>query len=183
MASFEKFEKKNGPASKCRKATKKSLSTYEDKLPAELISHWKAAGWCAYADGLIWLANPADFKGILDDWLEKSDKSLAIMRTAFGNLFIWDDDGVHFLDVLHNKIFPLTDDLEILFDLNLCRDKFLEDVLDRKTFQEAKEKLGPLAHTECYGYEPAIALGGPGTVETLKKVKLREYLGILAELR
>jgi hypothetical protein len=58
----------------------------------------------------------------------------------------------------------------------------LDDVLDQKLFQKARKKLGPIEYDECYGFEPAIALGGPGTLSTLRRVKLREHLSLLAQL-
>jgi integrase/recombinase XerD len=42
--------------------------------------------------------------------------------------------------------------------------------------------LGPPQRDECYGFHPAIALGGPGAADTWKRVKLREHLALLAQL-
>jgi hypothetical protein len=49
-------------------------------------------------------------------------------------------------------------------------------------FEEALKKLGPLKPDEMYGFVPAIALGGPGTLNTLQKVKTIEHLTFLSQL-
>jgi hypothetical protein len=183
MTQFPDFDAKHGPPFACRPATASSIRTYAPELPAPLVDAWREEGWCGYAEGLIWTVDPADFAHAVEEWLGPDDSSVAILRTGFGDLVVWDESGARYLDVIHDKVFPLTDDPEILFDYVLCRAEYLTKVLDQKLFQKAVEKLGPLAHDECFAFEPAIALGGPGTLATIKKRKLREYLGILAQLR
>ena len=55
-------------------------------------------------------------------------------------------------------------------------------MLEQKLFRKALKKLGPLQHDECFGFEPAIALGGSESVENVRIVKLREHLSILSQL-
>ena len=55
-------------------------------------------------------------------------------------------------------------------------------MLKASLFERARELLGPPERDECYAFEPALALGGPGTLETIRRVQLREHLGILAQL-
>jgi hypothetical protein len=49
-------------------------------------------------------------------------------------------------------------------------------------FLSALERLGYCAYDECYGYFPALALGGSEKVENLQKVKLREHLSLLFQM-
>ena len=49
-------------------------------------------------------------------------------------------------------------------------------------FHPAFKKLGRLKHDEMYGFVPALALGGPATLEHLQKVKAVEHLVVLAQL-
>ena len=182
MEQFPEFKKKHGPAIKCRPATAESIRVYKATLPAALINEWREDGWCGFAEGLIWIVNPSELTDVLADWLEPGDTAVAIARTAFGDLILWNQDGACYLDVIHARIFSLTDDPEILFDYILCRDDYLNKVIDQKLYRKALQKLGVPNYDECYAFEPAIALGGPGTVATLAKRKLREYLAILAQI-
>lgn len=49
-------------------------------------------------------------------------------------------------------------------------------------FAPALKKLGRLKHDEMYGFVPALALGGPATLDHLQKVKAVEHLVLLAQL-
>jgi hypothetical protein len=49
-------------------------------------------------------------------------------------------------------------------------------------FSPTLHELGPLQSDEMYGFVPAIALGGPGTLNTLQKVKSIEHLTFLSQL-
>ena len=49
-------------------------------------------------------------------------------------------------------------------------------------FAPALKTLGRLKPDEMYGFVPALALGGPSTLEHLQKVKAVEHLMLLAQL-
>jgi len=182
MSQLAEFKKKHGPATNCRPAIEKSLKAYQKKLPDSLITEWEEFGWCAYGKGLIWLVDPAELKAAVKEWLGASNKALPFARSAFGHLFLWDKEGAHMLDPQYGTIAKLIDDIELVFNYTLCSKRYLDNVLDQKLFRKALKTLGPLEYDECYGFEPAIALGGPGTLDTLRKVKLREHLSILAQM-
>lgn len=182
MPQFKDFKKKHGPAAQCRPATPKAIATYREKLPGLLIAEWEESGWCSYGDGLIWLVDPDFLMVSVREWLGKSSHAVPFARSAFGHLFLWDDAGGHMLDPQHGTLAKIVNKIEIVFDYVLCRKEYLEDVLDQKLFVKARKRLGGLEFDECYGFEPAIALGGPGTLDTLRRVKLREHLSILSQL-
>jgi len=182
MPQFAAFKKKHGAPEKCRPATEKVINAYRKKLPEPLIAEWEEGGWCAYGDGFIWFVNPDDLKAPVKEWLGASSKAVAFARSAFGHLFLWDARGAHMLDPHYGSIAELIDDIELVVNSSLTSKSYLDDVLDSKLFKKALKKLGPLEYDECYGFEPALALGGPGTLDTLKKLKLREHLSLLAQL-
>jgi len=182
MAEFKEFTKKHGPPRDCRNAPAQAIEAYRKKIPELLIAEWSSSGWCAYGDGLIWLTNPDELKAPVKEWLGKSSTEIVVARSGFGHLFLWNNEGAQMLDPQYGTLAKVVSKIEVLFNYVLCRKEYLQDVLDQKLFIRAQKKLGPLAYDECYGFEPAIALGGPGTLDTLRKVKLREHLSILAQL-
>jgi hypothetical protein len=184
MGQFELFLKMHGPGVKCRQVSEETARRYQTELPSALIQHWLEAGWCGYADGLLWIVNPEDLREPMLEWLGPGKANAkAIARTAFGDIILWDGNAVCYLDVNVNHVFNVTQDIEIFFIVSLRDKQYLDSPIGRKQFRRARQRLGPLEPDEVYGYFPAIALGGPGTVESLQRVKLREYLSILAQSR
>lgn len=182
MSQFKQFEKKHGRPAQCVKPPAATLKAYAGKLPDELLQYWKETGWCAYSDGLLWTVNPDDYKAVLAEWLEKPTGAYAFVRSAFGHIIYWDGENAQLLDVLDGVVAELAFSMNLTFNAVLCEDSYLDAVLKRDLFEEALPKLGPPARDECYGFHPAIALGGPGTADTLRKVKLREHLALLAQV-
>ncbi|MDQ1639053.1 MAG: hypothetical protein QOF62_2392 [Pyrinomonadaceae bacterium] len=182
MSHFEDFERTYGPPENCEKPTEEVIRQNEAALPKELLDHWREVGWCSYGKGLLWFVNPQQFEGVIDDWVEfEPGSALVFLRTAFAHLYLWHDGYVYSLDVQRGGLSQVTKDITRIFTL-LCNPQMQEKILRVPLYEEAMKRLGPPDRDECYGFEPALALGGPGTVDTIKRVKIREHLGILAQL-
>ena len=182
MAQFQDFENEYGPPENCETASAETLSKYEGVLPPQLIEKWRETGFCSYGKGLLWLVDPAQFADVIEDWIEVSDpKPVVFLRTAFAHLYYWQNGAVFSLDVHHGSLSEVTKRIERIFTL-VCDPEIKEKMVRASLFEQALPKLGPLGRDECYAFEPAIALGGPGTVDTLRKLKIREHLGILAQI-
>ncbi|WP_259779841.1 DUF1851 domain-containing protein [Aestuariispira ectoiniformans] len=54
---------------------------------------------------------------------------------------------------------------------------------DKPLFARAKKKLGALEPGECYGFFPALAMGGAPKLENLKRVQALEHFLFLAQLQ
>lgn len=182
MTAFSEFNKKHGAGTSCTPAPQDIIDTYQNRLPAPLLKEWQESGWCSYSKGLIWLVNPSDFREVVEDWLDPSEDALVFGRTAFGDLFLWRNNEVQFFSTQYAKIVNLTGDITLFFEYSLCSKIFLNDALDHKLFLKALKQLGQLEQDECYGFEPVLALGGSGEIDTVRKVKLREYLGLLSQV-
>jgi hypothetical protein len=182
MATFPEFTKKHGVGVTYASVPQDILQSYEGKLPAPLLEEWAAVGWCSYGNGLIWLVNPAEYTDVLSDWLEPSDQALVFARTAFGDLYVWRNNEIQHLHTQYARIQSLFDDINFFFEFSMCDQDYLNTVLEQKLFRKALEKLGQLEPNECYGFEPVLALGGSGTLETTTKFALREYLSFLSQV-
>lgn len=182
MSVFEKFEKKYGLPGQCEKVSEKQINRFEGKLPDKLLEEWKEAGLCSYGEGFLWTVNPEDYSDILEDWVENPTESYAFLRTAFGSIFFWDGSNNYLLNVLDKTISRFNDQIENIFDATLCNEEYLDKSLLRPMFKEALAKLGPLEKDECYGVLPPPAMGGAIIIEYVEKVKIREYMAILAQV-
>lgn len=182
MGQFQDFEQKYGPATECQTPGEDAYRLFQSALPEQLIAQWREAGWCSYGNGLVWLTDPRQFDGIVEDWVELPDpKPLVFLRTAFGHLYFWHTGAVHSLDVHGGSVSEVTKRIHRIFTL-LCDPEIAGKILRVSLYQEAVARLGPPARDECYAFEPALALGGPGTADTIRRVAVREHLGILAQL-
>lgn len=182
MMPFPDFDADYGPAEGCARIPADKFNTYEGLLPVELIQLWRQSGWCRYKTGLLWTVNPKQFDGVIDEWVDFEGQSpLVFLRTGFGHLYFWYKDYVYSLDVQRGSISQVTKRMALMFTL-LCDPQVKTKIVREELFQQAVQRLGPPACDECFGFEPALALGGPGTLETIKRVKIREHLSILAQL-
>lgn len=183
MSPFKDFNETLGPAIKCEGIPKSVVEQYSNILPPMLIEHWTESGWCAYAEGLLWVVNPNDFKHIPEDWLDSSSQEAVVFaRTAFADLFIWVHNKVYFLSVHHGWTKELTDDIEILFEVTFCREKYIKKGLLGEIFQRVLPRIGVPEADECLAFVPALALGGSETANNVQKVKIHEHLAMLAQL-
>jgi len=183
MSIFEDFLDKHGKGTKCQKASAKIIDKYKKKLPEELIEFWKEEGFCAYSDGLIWVVNPDDFEYVADEWFDDKVKRVVIARSGFADFYLWsEENGVEQLYTQDKKVMVVSKELPFFFNYGLNQDRYLKSNLYLKLFKQAVKELGELDYEECYGFEPALALGGAEKIENVKKVKLQPYLEILAQL-
>lgn len=182
MTHFEEFERTYGPPVDCEKVADDTVRAYEGLLPKEILDHWQQVGWCAYGEGLIWFVNPQQFEGIMEDWLQfESGRALVFLRSAFAHLYVWHEGYVYSLDVQTGSLSQVTEDIKLFFSI-LCSEKLQAKILRLPLYQEVMKRLGAPARDECYAFVPALSLGGPGTAESAQRVKIREHLGILAQI-
>ena len=68
---------------------------YLNMLPPARTSELSKEKLGGYAQGLLWLTNPADYASSTAEWLEKAgistpEKYSVIARSAFGDLYLWE---------------------------------------------------------------------------------------------
>lgn len=178
---FPEFEKTFAPVESCRPAST-AVATFAARLPPELVRAWTDRGRCVYANGLLHDVDPAQFQGALSGWLDPEPAdALVFLRTAFADLYFWDEGHAYALDVHRGLVSQVTDDITRLFRV-LCDPRVQEKSLRRPLYDEAVKRLGPPAEDECYAFVPALVLGGPGTADSIQKVKMREHLDVLRQL-
>ena len=181
MSAFADFEAAFGPSANRLFPAEDVVRRFEGRLPEEMLDLWRADGWCSYGAGLIWIVNPEMFADIIGDWVNvQGELPVVFMRTAFAHLYFWHQGAVYSLDVQTGNAVEVTRRFFRIFSL-LCDPEIRQKILREPLFREASARLGPPDADECYGFEPALALGGPGTIDTVRRVKVREHLAILAQ--
>ena len=190
---FEYFLEKLGPPVHRREVPASSIERYRGKLPDQLLTYWQEHGWSGYADGLFLTVDPQEYEPVLEAWIGdtpfmEQDAHHVIARSAMGKIYFWGERSGYSLKLSAFDAFLLP-----MFDMDLrgspdeqlqkffaFRDREENDLDD--LFVPALKKLGHLHHDEMYGFVPALALGGPATLDHLQKVKAVEHLVLLAQL-
>ena len=182
-----------GPAGHGQAVPVETIERFRGRLPDRLLEYWAAYGWAGYAKGLYWIVDPDVWQPAVDAWLADTpyadDDYYAIGRTAFGELYLWNDrygasvSIVPFQGwVMAGQIYAGTP--ETWIDVFLMgREKRLidcDDEEERPLFDRALAALGPLGPDEMYGFEPALVLGGTAELANLRKVNAIVHLVILA---
>jgi hypothetical protein len=166
----------------CVIANQSVIEKYLNPAEPSLAYHWENHGFCSYSDGFIWFVNPDDFQDVFNEWFP-GKSGYVFARTAFGDLLCWSEDTVWNLSPSYLQTMPYGQFVFRLVERNLTDQDFLNRVLNHKLFQAAFKQLGPIDSNECYGFFPALALGGSGALSTIQKVGLKEHLHFLASLR
>ena len=175
-----------------------SIDRYRGRLPVQLLNYWNEHGWSGYANGLFWTVNPEEFEPALEAWigdtpLMERDTHHIIARSAFGHLLLWGERTGYTRRILAPYALASSSEPSFLpdeFELGVkaffsTQDRAffdLKDKGDQPLFDRAMSTLGRLQHDEMYGFVPALALGGPATIDHLQKVKAVEHLVVLAQL-
>lgn len=189
---FEYFLEKMGPAIDKRHVPLSSIQRYRGKLPDQLLSYWEEHGWCGYADGLFWTVNPQEYEPVLEAWIGdtpfmEKDAYHIIARSAFGDLYFWGEKTGRSLKIFAPGAYCYpAESIFVGEKMNLGVRIFFSMISrDRNDFagmfEKAYNKMGHLKNDEMYGFVPALALGGPSTIDHLHKVKAVEHLIILAQ--
>jgi hypothetical protein len=190
---FEYFLNKMGPPIERQEATRLAKEKYQDKLPEQLLAQWEQWGWCGYGEGIYWIVNPADYEVVVHEWLTQSGISFAhhyhvIARGAFGDLYVWRQTTGSVLKItpfyarFHEEqntvpVCGFDEKIKAFFAFTRRESNDFDNMFDK-----ALKKLGPLKSDEMYGFVPAIALGGPGELKHLQKVKIIEHLAFLSQI-
>jgi len=178
---FAKFIETYGAGTDVKNIPPGDLDGFRDVLPAELLE-LVALGEGSYMNGFLWIVNPAEYRQLVNEiYLPVSHPSICFARDAFGCLYLWEDNSVVYIDINYSKQEVVGRKLNVFFDLKLTDNSFLEKKTSYKKYLDVKSKLGPVSIDECYGYITLLGLGGFDKPENSNKVKLKEYLSIVAQ--
>ena len=169
-----------------------TINKYKGILPDELLSIWQTMGYGVYEDGFLQLVNPDEYEFVFDYIDKLLEPSIVFGITALGDLLIWEgnknktiasDEGnrVKIINIRSCKSRALDNfrgAIDIFFD-----DYFIakKDYFDSKAYLDVKDKLPKLQYGQCYGYVPALALGGKASNKNLQEVDAKTYIDIVGQ--
>jgi len=191
MAFGDAFRSAYGRGEQYRSFGLADRSRLEGIVPPFLLELWDTDGWAGYRDGLLWTVDPQQFEPIVALWNLPGAPVAMVARTAFGTLYMlrrFEIEGGG-TGVAVVSLDPHTGDYKVVgptaerfLTKRLADRAYIENVLGEPAVKRAARDVGPLAWDEMYGYEPALALGGSGTPETVRRYKLPEHQLLLSQL-
>jgi hypothetical protein len=182
MAAFDDFVAKYGEPDDAGRLGEDDLDAIAASVSPQLAGFFRAHGVGAYAGGLFRTVNPLRCGELAEAWNEPRATGSIFVVGAFGCFIYRDGDSNHFVNVWADTRTELFADPADVFDASLCDKGFIDHLLLGPDFRRIAKRLGAPGEGECYGFFPAIALGGDGSPESARKVRLREHLAMLAQL-
>ncbi|MFD1743837.1 GAD-like domain-containing protein [Rhizobium helianthi] len=194
VALFNEIGKPTGNSA----MTHEELLILNDIFPKFMVDFYKEYGRCIMLDGHIQLCHPRDLSGVISlifgaDPVFNHNEFHAFSYSAFGTINIWNKElGCCWVYLLEGEVTcraltkpdKLTKNLENTIYTPFEISKELYDVYDinkKPLFQRAVKKCGPLEIGECYGFVPALGLGGVADIDHVKRMDAAAHFSIVAQ--
>ena len=180
-------------------ADKKLIEKYRNMyqgnsyFPEELLWIWENMGFGIYENGFLQMVNPDEYEFIFEYVDKLLEPAIVWGITALGDLLVWEgnenwtiapDEGNRFflLNVRSCKR-GVIGDIDATLNTFIGREFFIKDkdFFNSKVYLDIKDKLPKLNYGECYGYVPALALGGSKSVKNLKVVDAKAYIHLIGQ--
>ena len=170
----------------------KNMYQGQSYFPEELIWIWENMGFGVYEDGFLQIVNPDEYEFVFEYIDKLLEPTVVWGVTALGDLLVWEgndnwtiapDEGNRYSFIDITKLEKKVRGKKISVFLNIIlHDK--EDLIgdfSAKSYFQVKDQLLKLEYDQCYGYVPALALGGTKSNKNLKVVDTKSYIDIIGQ--
>ncbi len=179
------------------------INKLDTTIPTSLLAFWKEVGVGSWRDSAFSFCLPDDFHDLVNsiffgDAVISPEHCAVFGYSAFGELHIWHRtlgnidvnlplgwvQGDFTGDEKQQKIAEnLGPDRVIAIDLlSVDEDSAFVDEKNHSLFEQALRKYGKLQKGQCFGFVPALALGGKIRLENVRRLSAPEHFSILAGL-
>ncbi len=183
MHSIEKFINRNKDYQKVADVPQELINKYKGIVPEELIYIWKKLGFGIYEQGFLQLINPEEYQFIFEYVDTLLEPTIPWGITALGDILCWEGKE-------NRRSIPIRGGNRCFrIDVRRCNDVVISNMsgilnnfigeeyflvkknyFDAKPYLDVKDKLPKLEYGQCYGYVPALALGGKKSNKNLQIV-------------
>jgi hypothetical protein len=145
------------------------IAAYRDRVPAEIVEIWEQYGYGTFGEGFIRVINPGVYEAELGDRIGKTQGdgiAIPVMVTGLGDLVTWEPSlgGLVALLFREQRGTGLGKPASFLTLLGL----------------DGAERLEA---DESFIFIPLPSLGGPGTVDTLRKRPTLSAIEMMVDLQ
>lgn len=169
------------------------IEKYKGIAPKELIYIWENLGFGIFEQGFLQLINPDEYEFIFQYIDKLLEPTIPWGITALGDVLCWEgndnwtiapDEGNRCIciDVRKCNSNVITSFVGTLNNF-IGEDFFLkkEDYFNAKPYLQIQNKLPKLEYGQCYGYVPALPLGGKKSINNLQIVEAKTYIEIIGQ--
>ncbi len=195
---FHDLVEEFGAPSTAISISRELAATFRGQLPNSLIDFWIEYGIGIWRRGKFQFCRPDHYRPVAElicrnDVDFTKDATHIFGFTAFAEVFLWSEKNkmlridLPLLTAQADMIEPplaQNDDKAIADALHSIADDTTDffDYSGAPLFERALDRLGELELGECYGFVPALALGGPAQINNLRRMKALEHFAVLAQL-
>ena len=170
----------------------KNMYQGQSYFPEELIWIWENMGFGVYEDGFLQIVNPDEYEFVFEYIDKLLEPTVVWGVTALGNLLVWEgndnwtiapDEGnrYSFIDVNELKDSVDSSRVDVFLNILVNDEEDLTEDFAAKPYLQIKGKLPKLEYGQCYGYVPALVLGGTKSNKNLKVVDIKSYIDIIGQ--
>ena len=170
----------------------KNMYQGQSYFPEELIWVWENMGFGVYEDGFLQIVNPDEYEFVFEYIDKLLEPTVVWGVTALGNLLVWEgndnwtiapDEGnrYSFIDVNELKDSVDSSRVDVFLNILVNDEEDLTEDFAAKPYLQIKGKLPKLEYGQCYGYVPALVLGGAKSNKNLKVVDIKSYIDIIGQ--
>ncbi|MHC6201996.1 GAD-like domain-containing protein [Breznakiellaceae bacterium SP9] len=195
MARLTFAERNKGTYQKVSDVPRELIDKYKGLLPDELVKIWETMGFGIFEDGFFQLVNPDEYEFVFDFVDTMLEPSIVYAITALGDIVLWEgsknwtispEEGNRNLFINVRKCNShVIGDMEFILDFVLGSENNYgiidKDYFASKPYLDIKGKLPQLQYGQCYGYVPALVLGGSASVKNLKVVDSKSYINSIGQ--
>ncbi len=165
---------------------------FKNQFPKEILWIWENMGFGIYENGYLQIVNPEEYDFAFEYIDKLLEPTIIWGVTALGDLLLWEgnenwtiapDEGNRcaFLNIRNLKKNIIGSRINVYLDILVNDEEDLIDTYRATPYLSIKGKLPALNYGECYGYFPALALGGSASVKNLKVTDAKTYIDIIGQ--
>ncbi|SHE68489.1 T6SS immunity protein Tdi1 domain-containing protein [Pedobacter caeni] len=165
---------------------------FKGKFPKELTWIWRNMGFGVFEDGYLQIVNPEEYTFVFEYIDKLLEPTIIWGITALGDLLLWEgndnwtiaaDEGdrAAFVNIRQPKKNIIGAEVDVYLDILVNDEDDLIDTYKAKPYLEMKGKLPKLHYGQCYGYVPALPLGGKASNNNLQVVDAKSYIQVIGQ--
>ncbi len=192
MYPMDEFINRNKDYQKVADVPQEMINKYKPIAPPELIYIWETMGFGIYEQGFLQLINPDEYAFIFEYVDKLLEPTIPWGITALGDILCWEgnqnwtiapDEGDRCFRIDVRKCDSnVIDNMEGILNIFIGREYFIKNKkFDSKPYLDIKDKMPKLKYGQCYGYVPALALGGRKSNKNLQIVDAKSYIDIIGQ--
>lgn len=165
---------------------------FHGRFPREIVWIWENMGLGVYEDGYLQMVNPEEYDFAFEYIDKLLEPTIVWGITALGDLLLWEGNDnwtispqegnrAKLLNVRKCRDEVLGSQVDVFLDILICDEWDLSHSYDAKPYLQARERLPKPRYGECYGYVPALALGGKARAGNLQIVDAKSYIDLIGQ--